>query len=56
MAKGKSQTFYRTFFLVTFLVFVISLETAARQVKPAAGGTENKEGNKIEYIQLFMSG
>lgn len=56
MAKGKSQTFYRTFFLVTFLVFVISLETAAKQVKPAAGGAENKEGNKIEYIQFFMSG
>lgn len=56
MAKRKSQTFYCTFFLVTFLVFVISLETAAKQVKPAAGGTESKEGNKIEYIQLFMSG
>lgn len=56
MAKGKSQTFYRTFFLVTFLVFVISLETAAKQFKPAAGGTEDKEGNKIEYIQFFMSG
>lgn len=47
MAKGKSQTFYRTFFLVTFLVFVISLETAAKQVKPATGGTENKEGARF---------
>ncbi|XP_067018423.1 uncharacterized protein [Acropora muricata] len=47
MSKGKSQTFYRTFFLVTFLVFVLSLETAAKQVKPAAGGTENKEGARF---------
>jgi len=32
MTKAKSMTFYRTIFLVLFLVFVVSLETAAKHV------------------------
>ena len=41
MAKANFQSFYRTFVWVSFLVFVVSLETVAKQGKFDADGKNN---------------
>lgn len=51
MAKANFQSFYRTFLWVSFLVFVVSLETVAKQGKFDADGKNNKVKIKI-HIHL----
>jgi len=46
MAKAKSQTFFRTILLVLFVVFMVSLEIAAKQDNSISVG-KSKEGSKI---------
>ena len=51
MGEAKSHTFYRTFVLVSFLMFLVSLETAAKQDKSVVtGGTLTKKGKKLKII------
>lgn len=51
MGEAKLHTFYRTFVLVSFLVFLVSLETAAKQDKSVVtGGTLTREGKKLKLI------
>lgn len=42
MAKANLQSFYRTFLWVSFLVFVVSLESVAKQGKFDADGKNSK--------------
>ena len=51
MAKANFQSFYRTFLWVSFLVFVVSLETVAKQGKFDADEKNNKVKIKI-HIHL----
>ena len=54
MGEAKSHTFYRTFVLVSFLMFLVSLKTAAKRDKSVVtGGTLTKEGKKLK-IYLFL--
>ena len=54
MAKAKSQTFFRMIFLVLFVVFTVSLETAAKQDNSISGGN-SKKGNKISFSVFATS-
>ena len=53
MAKAKSQTFYRVILLVLFVVFMVSLETAAKHDNSIAGG-KSKTGIKIASSRFFF--
>ena len=51
MGEAKSHTFYRTFVLVSFLMFLVLLKTAAKQDKSVVtGGTLTKKGKKLKNI------
>ena len=50
MAKAKSQTFFRTILLVLFVVFMASLEIAAKQDN-SISARKSKEGNKISFFR-----
>ena len=54
MGEAKSHTFYRTFVLVSFLMFLVSLKTAAKQKSVVTGGTLTKKGKKLK-IYRFIS-
>ena len=56
MGEVKSHTFYRTFVLVSILMFLVSLETAAKQDKSVVtGGTLTKKGKKLKkYLFLLI--
>ena len=49
MATAKSQTFFRTILLVLFVVFMVSLEVAAKQDNSISVG-KSKKGNKICFF------
>ena len=54
MGEAKSHTFYRTFVLVSFLMFLVLLETAAKHDKSVVtGGALTKKGKKLKkYIYI----
>jgi len=53
MAKAKSQTFHGAILLVLFVVFMVSLETAAKHDNSIAGG-KSKTGIKIASSRWFF--
>jgi len=53
MAKANSQTLYRTIFLVLFVVFLVSLESAAKHYKTVADGKAKKGKKKCQFVFSF---